>query len=33
MGNNEFQEKAIYLVKQFYKGLDTTDEEIDSITK
>lgn len=29
MGNNEFQEKAIYLVKQFYKGLDTTDEEID----
>lgn len=29
MGNNEFQEKSIYLVKQFYKGLDTADEEID----
>lgn len=29
MGNNEFQEKAVYLVKQFYKGLDTADEEID----
>ena len=28
MGNNEFQEKAVYSVKQFYKGLDTDDEEV-----
>ena len=28
MGNNEFQEKVVYLVEQFYKGLSTTDEKI-----